>query len=77
MIDPLASRRAFRRTAAKVTLALCVAVTISFLAGLFDDEIAKRVQLVWPPFAVIFPSLAAVFGWYMKLGSDESMKEIQ
>lgn len=72
MIDPITSRRAFRRTAAKVTLALCVAVTISFLAGLFDDEIAKRVQLCWPPFAIIFPSLVAVFGWYMKLGSDET-----
>lgn len=47
-------------------------IVVAFLFGLSSDAIAARVEKVWPPFAVLFPSLMAYIGWYAKLGSDEN-----
>ena len=61
-----------RRQMAMAAMLLTWVITMCFLAGLFDDRLAARVALVWPPFTVLFPSLMAYVGWYARLGSEET-----
>lgn len=66
------ARNRLRRDMAKACMVLIWVVVIAFLYGLSSDTLAARVEKVWPPFAVIFPSLMGYIGWYVKLGSDEN-----
>lgn len=65
-----------RRMMAQASMLLTWVITIAFIAGLFDNDVAARVAMVWPPFSVLFPSLMAYIGWYAKLGSDEMRHEM-
>ena len=60
-----------RRMMAQASMLLTWIITIAFLAGLFDNDVADRVAKCWPPFTVLFPSLMGYVGFYAKLGSDE------
>lgn len=66
-----------RRQMAQASMILTWVITIAFLAGLFDDGMAERVAKVWPPFTVLFPSLMGYIGFYAKLGSDETKREME
>jgi hypothetical protein len=61
-----------RRQMAQASMLLTWVIVLAFLFGLSSDTVAARVEKVWPPFAVLFPSLMAYIGWYAKLGSDEN-----
>lgn len=75
--DDAGGRKRARRTMAQAAMILTWVITIGFLFGLADDDIANRVAKVWPPFTVLFPSLMAYIGWYAKLGSDETKAALQ
>ena len=70
------NRNALRRQMAQASMILTWVIVIAFLMGLTADTVAARVEKVWPPFAVLFPSLMAYIGWYAKLGSDENKAEM-
>ncbi len=70
-------RTKMRRQMALASMILTWVIVIAFLMGLTSDMIAARVEKVWPPFAVLFPSLMAYIGWYAKMGSDEAREEIR
>lgn len=65
-------RNRLRRQMATASMLLTWIITIAFLFGLTDNQIADRVAKCWPPFTVLFPSLMGYIAWYAKLGSDEN-----
>ena len=71
MSPDLAESKRVRRLMAQASMVLTWVIVIAFMFGLTSNDIAARVEKVWPPFAVLFPSLMAYVGWYAKLGSDE------
>lgn len=78
MSDPTdINRNRIRRQMAQASMILTWVIVIAFLFGLSSDVVAARVEKVWPPFAVLFPSLMAYIGWYAKLGSDENKQEMR
>lgn len=71
------TRLRMRRQMAQASMLLTWVITIAFLAGLFDDAVADRVAKVWPPFAILFPSLMGYIGFYAQLGSSETKHEME
>lgn len=67
-------RLRMRRQMAQASMILTWVIVIAFLFGLASDLVAARVEKVWPPFAVLFPSLMGYVGYYAKLGSDENRR---
>ena len=65
-------RNKMRRQMAQASMLLTWVIVVAFLYGLTSDRVAARVEKVWPPFSVLFPSLMAYIGYYAKLGSDET-----
>lgn len=70
--EEAAARKAIRRWMATVSLCLCLVIVVSFLACLFNDAMAGRVEKVWPVFTVIFPALVAQIMHYVQVGSTEN-----
>lgn len=66
-----------RRQMAQASMILTWVIVIAFLFGLAADDVAARVEKVWPPFAVLFPSLMGYIGFYAKLGSDETKHDAE
>ena len=70
-------RNKMRRQMAQAAMILTWVIVIAFLFGLTSDQIADRVAKVWPPFSILFPSLMGYIGFYAKLGSDETKREME
>jgi hypothetical protein len=70
-------RSRIRRQMAQASMLLTWIIVLAFLFGLSSDSIAARVEKVWPPFAVLFPSLMGYLGWYAKLGHEENKIEME
>jgi len=65
-------RNNLRRKMAMASMLLVWIIIICFLYGLTSDALAARVEKVWPPFAVIFPSLMGFLSYYFYLGSKDN-----
>lgn len=70
-------RNQIRRQMAQASMLLTWVIVIAFLFGLTSDVVAARVEKVWPPFAVLFPSLMGYIGYYARLGSQENRDAMQ
>lgn len=65
-------RNRIRRQMALAAMVLIWIICLAFLWGLGSDQIAGRVEKVWPPFVIIIPVLVAQIMQYVHVGAQEN-----